>query len=144
MPVRPFILLLFVAFLGCKEDTKLRVTGVEPETGDAEGGSYVRIFGNRFIADGARNAKVYFGSHLGTVVRFASDSELIVQSPGGKPGDFVDITVQFEPGGEIKIQKEAYENKKGFQFVEKKYRQPGVDDLNTNKDKDSPKKDDKK
>ena len=75
-------------------------------------------------------------------VRFASDSELIVQSPGGKPGDFVDITVQFEPGGEIKIQKEAYENKKGFQFVEKKYRQPGVDDLNTNKD--SPKKDDKK
>jgi IPT/TIG domain len=138
MTVRPLLLGLvlgsIVALAGCKEDTKLRVNGVEPETGDAEGGSYVRIFGNRFIADGARNAKVYFGSHLGTVVRFASDSELIVQSPGGKPGDIVDITVQFEPGGEIKIQKEAYENKKGFQFVEKKYRQPGVDDLNIKKD----------
>src|SRR5262245_57196632 len=116
MTVRPILLGLVLAsitaFGGCKEDTKLRVNGVEPETGDAEGGSYVRIFGNRFIADGARNAKVYFGSHLGTVVRFASDSELIVQSPGGKPGDVVDITVQFEPGGEIKIQKEGYENNK--------------------------------
>src|ERR1051326_3704486 len=112
MTVPPPLLGLVLALVGCKEDTKLRVNGVEPETGDAEGGSYVRIFGNRFIADGARNAKVYFGSHLGTVVRFASDSELIVQSPGGKPGDIVDITVQFEPGGEIKIQKEAYEKKK--------------------------------
>ena len=66
------------------KDTKLKVTGIEPEKGDAEGGTYVRIKGNRFIADGARNAKVYFGSRQGTVVRFASDSELIVEAPGGK------------------------------------------------------------
>jgi len=103
----------------CKEDTKLKVTGLEPELGDAEGNTYVRIFGNRFIADGARNAKVYFGSRLGTVVRFASDSELIVQAPGGKIGEIVDVLVMFEPGGEIKIPKEAFENKKGFTYVEK-------------------------
>ena len=47
------------------KDTKLKVTGIEPEKGDVEGGTYVRIKGNRFIADGARNAKVYFGSRAG-------------------------------------------------------------------------------
>ena len=59
------LLLVFVATLvaACgNNDTKLKVTGIEPEKGDVEGGTYVRIKGNRFIADGARNAKVYFGS----------------------------------------------------------------------------------
>ena len=93
-------------------DTKLKVTGIEPEKGDVEGGTYVRIKGNRFIADGARNAKVYFGSRQGTVVRFASDSELIVEAPGGKPNETVDVLIIFEPGGELKIPN-------GFTFVEK-------------------------
>ena len=66
-------------------DTKLKVTGIDPEKGDVEGGTYVKIYGNRFINDGTRNAKVYFGSHKGTVIRFASDSQLIVETPGGKP-----------------------------------------------------------
>jgi hypothetical protein len=122
---------LFV--FACKEDTKLKVTGVAPEEGDSEGGTYVRIFGNRFIADGARNAKVYFGNHLGTVVRFASDSELIVQAPGGKVGDSVDILVMFEPGGEIKIAKEAFDNKKGFTYIEKKPLNTNWDDLKDDK-----------
>jgi len=126
MTVRPLLLGLVLAFVGCKEDTKLRVNGVEPETGDAEGGSYVRIFGNRFIADGARNAKVYFGSRQGTVVRFASDSELVVEAPGGKPNETVDVLIIFEPGGELKIPK-------GFTFVEKNVRGPSVNDLDTSK-----------
>ena len=94
------------------EDTKLRITGIEPNKGDVEGGTYVRILGNRFLADGARNAKVYFGSRQGTVVRFASDTELIVEAPGGKTGEVVDVLVIFEPGGEMKILQ-------GFSFVER-------------------------
>ena len=99
---------------------KLAVTSIEPGSGDASGGTYVRILGSGFVADGARGAKVYFGSRLGTVVRFASDSELIVQAPNGKVGEVVDVLVMFEPGGEVKIPNEGFENKKGFTFVEKK------------------------
>ena len=123
------LLLVFVAAFAAacgNNDTKLKVTGIEPEKGDVEGGTYVRIKGNRFIADGARNAKVYFGSREGTVVRFASDSELIVEAPGGKPNETVDVLIIFEPGGELKIAK-------GFTFVEKNTTAPSVDDLNTKK-----------
>ena len=131
LPVLP-LLLLVVGLTACgSNDTKLKVTGIEPEKGDVEGGTYVRIKGNRFIADGARNAKVYFGSRQGTVVRFASDSELIVEAPGGKPNETVDVLIIFEPGGELKIPK-------GFTFVEKNTAGPSVDDLNTGKDKKTP------
>lgn len=126
------LLLVFVATLvaACgNNDTKLKVTGIEPEKGDVEGGTYVRIKGNRFIADGARNAKVYFGSREGTVVRFASDSELIVEAPGGKPNETVDVLIIFEPGGELKIPK-------GFTFVEKGQGPAmSVDQLDTKKAK---------
>jgi hypothetical protein len=123
----PLLAVFLALFAACgNTDTKLKVTGIEPEKGDAEGGTYVRIKGNRFIADGARNAKVYFGSRQGTVVRFASDSELIVEAPGGKSGDTVDVLIIFEPGGELKIAK-------GFTFVEKNVATPSVDDLNIKK-----------
>lgn len=121
------ILLLLIGLAACgSEDKKLKVTGIEPERGDVEGGTYVRIKGNRFIADGARNAKVYFGSRQGTVVRFASDSELIVEAPGGKPNEKVDVLIIFEPGGELKIPN-------AFTFVEKDNTTPSVQDLDTSK-----------
>lgn len=44
------------------DGTRLRVTGIEPEKGDVDGSTTVRIKGNRFIADGPCMAKVYFGS----------------------------------------------------------------------------------
>ena len=119
------LVVLGVAACG-SDDTKLKVTGIEPEKGEVEGGTYVRIKGNRFIADGARNAKVYFGSRQGTVVRFASDSELIVEAPGGKLGEKVDVLIIFEPGGELKIPN-------GFMFVEKNNQGPSMDDLDTSK-----------
>jgi len=125
MPLVVFMLALALAACG-SEDTKLKVTGIEPEKGDVNGGTYVRIKGNRFIADGARNAKVYFGSRQGTVVRFASDSELIVEAPGGKPNETVDVLIIFEPGGELKISK-------GFTFVEKQETNMDVKDLDTSK-----------
>jgi hypothetical protein len=109
--VLPVLLALALGACG-SEDTKLKVTGLEPEQGDVEGGTYVRIKGNRFQADGPRSAKIYFGSRQGTVVRFASDSELIVEAPGGKPNEKVDVLLIFEPGGQLKI-------KDGFTFVEK-------------------------
>ena len=94
-------------------DTKLEVTGIDPEKGDVEGGTYVRIIGNRFTADGPRAVKVYFGSQPGEVVRFASDREIIVQAPGGKPNEAVDVLIIFQPGGQLKIPN-------GFTFVEKR------------------------
>ena len=100
-----FALIVALAAACGSSDTKLKVTGVEPDKGDAEGGTFVRIRGNRFTADGARNAKIYFGSRQGTVNRFASDSEMIVVAPGGKANETVDLIVTFEPGGEIKIPK---------------------------------------
>jgi hypothetical protein len=130
LSVLPLLLAVVVAAAAAcgSSDTKLKVTGIEPEKGDVEGGTYVRIKGNRFIADGARNAKVYFGSRQGTVVRFASDSELIVEAPGGKPNENVDVLIIFEPGGELKIPH-------GFTFVEKNNSGPQVQDLNTGKPK---------
>ena len=92
-------------------DPDLNFTGMEPRKGDAEGGTYVRIQGHRFIADGSRNAKVYFGSTDGTVVRFVSDNDLIVQAPGGKVGETVDVLINFQPGGQVKL-------KSAFTYVE--------------------------
>jgi hypothetical protein len=81
----------------------LRVTGIDPPRGDTMGGTYVMITGERFIADGPRNVKVYFGSRQGTVIRFASDTQLIVQAPGGKPNETVDVLLVFDPGGQMKL-----------------------------------------
>lgn len=125
--VLPVLLLLAISACG-DADTKLKVTGIEPEKGDVEGGTYVRIKGNRFTADGPRNVKVYFGSRQGTVVRFASDSELIIEAPGGKPNEKVDVLIIFDPGGQLKI-------KDGFTFVEKNDSVPSVKDLDTSKPK---------
>src|SRR4030095_13349253 len=132
LPLLPLLVwvvwvLLVLGLAACGgEDKKLKVTGIEPEKGSTEGGTYVRIKGNRFIADGARNAKVYFGSRQGTVIRFASDSELIVEAPGGKVNEVVDVLIIFEPGGELKISK-------GFTFIEKQESTMDVKDLDTSK-----------
>lgn len=123
-------------FVACGEDDRvLKVTGIQcsssdcpPVKGDVEGGTYVVIKGNRFMKDGPRNAKVYFGSRQGTVVRFQSDSELIVQAPGGKEGETVDVLVVFDPGGQMKIPG-------AFRFVDKSDTGPTVEDLVHDKDK---------
>jgi len=123
----PLLLLVLGFAAACnKEDTKLKVTAIEPNTGSTEGGSYVKILGNRFIADGARNAKIYFGSRQGTVVRFASDTELIVEAPGGKANEKCDVLIIFEPGGELKIPN-------GFTWIEKSNTGPTMDQLDTSK-----------
>jgi hypothetical protein len=83
----------------------LSLTGLDPDRGDPAGGTYVVIKGTTFLAEGARNAKVFFGDKQGTVVRFASDDELIVEAPAGKTNQTVDVIVVFDPGGEMKLPK---------------------------------------
>ncbi len=124
-----FGLLAMASSGGCgDDDPKLKVTNLSPAKGDIEGGTYVVIKGNRFIKDGPRNAKVYFGSRQGTVVRFQSDSELIVQAPGGRPDEVVDVLLIFDPGGQLKIPN-------AFTFVDKDDTGPSIDDLNINKER---------
>ncbi|MEZ4404552.1 MAG: IPT/TIG domain-containing protein [Kofleriaceae bacterium] len=104
----------------CKSgDGKLRVTGIEPRTGDSMGGQFVVISGGAFTK-ATRTAKIYFGDQQGRFIRFRSDSEMIAEAPGGKPDTTVDVLVVFEPGGEITIPK-------GYTFKEKRGINP--DDL---------------
>src|SRR5262245_15307726 len=101
MSWRPFALLavcLGLAAAACGEtDRTLKVTGLEPDHGDINGDSYVVIKGNGFISSGPRKADVFFGKQgkyvKGTVVRFATDKQLIVRAPGGKAGEVVDVLV---------------------------------------------------
>jgi hypothetical protein len=123
----PIVVLALGSLVGCGEtDRKLKVTGLEPTKGDIEGGTYVVIKGNRFMKDGPRNAKVYFGSRQGSVVRFQSDSELIVQAPGGKADESVDVLVIFDPGGQLKIPN-------AFKFIDKADATLNADDIGKQK-----------
>lgn len=99
--------------LGCgSNDGKLKVNGLEPRTGDAMGGQIVQINGQNFMKT-TRTVKVYFGDQIGNFIRFKSDSEMVVEAPGGKADATVDVLVVFQPGGEITIPK-------AFTFKEKK------------------------
>ncbi|MEZ4360010.1 MAG: IPT/TIG domain-containing protein [Kofleriaceae bacterium] len=128
--VRRAAALLFLGTLwcatSCKSDGPLAVTGIEPGEGDYMGGTYVRIAGSRFTKDGARNAKIYFGSRQAGLPRFASDNEMIVEAPGGKIGETVDVLIIFEPGGELKIPN-------AFKYVEHKMKT--IDDVSTKRKK---------
>ncbi len=116
------LLLALVAAGGCGEDKKLKVTGLDPVSGDFSGGERITIKGNRFTKDGIRTAKVFFGDAKAQVMGFKGDNELIVMSPPGEIGQKVDILIVFEPGGEITL-------KEAFTFVQKSA--AGVEDLST-------------
>lgn len=111
------------AVSGCKSDTVLKVTAIEPRTGDHAGGERITVRGNQFQAV-RRNVKVFFGDQEGSNVQISGDNEFTVSSPPGKKGETVDLIFQFEPGGVLKVPK-------AFTFIEKK--QAGVDDLKTTK-----------
>jgi len=118
----PALLLLALALGGCKEDKKLKVTGMDPMSGDFQGGTKVTITGNRFTKDGQRAASVYFGGKKAEVLGFGGDTQLVVKTPGGNPGDKVDVLIIFEPGGEITLPQK-------FEYIEKK--EVDVKDLDT-------------
>jgi hypothetical protein len=81
-------------------DSPLAITAIEPAIGDPEGGTFARVIGRDYIAEGPRRATIYFGTRKGDIVRFASNTEIIVQSPAGTEGEVVDVRMIFEPGGE--------------------------------------------
>ncbi len=125
------LVVLVIAASSCSKDLTLQVTGIDPDRGDVEGATYVRILGNGFLNDEKGNttpgnAKVYFGSRQGEVIRFASGNEIIVQAPGGKPNETVDVLIIFEGRGEKKLEH-------AFTFVEKVHAGPDVGDLNIDK-----------
>jgi hypothetical protein len=126
------LLLALVALGGviaCSDDDpKLKVTDLSPITGDTEGGTFVVIKGNRFLKDGPRNAKVYFGSRQAQIIRWQSDSELIVQAPPGKPDEVVDVLVIFDPGGQLTL-------KKVFKYIERDDSLPSIDQIEVGKGK---------
>jgi len=107
---------------GCKEDKKLKVTGISPGKGDYLGGQLVVVSGNRFTADGVRSVKVYFGGVAAQVLRFEGDDTLKIQAPGGKIGETVDVKFYFEPGGVLTVPK-------AFTYVEEDA--ASVEDLHT-------------
>ena len=113
------------------DNPKLLATGIEPQKGSD--GTYVRIHGNRFTADGPRSVKVYFGGQAAQIDRFESDSELIVTAPGGKVNDVVDVLIVFDPGGRMTLPK-------AFRYVEKNDSVPSVEDLNINPNNPNKKK----
>lgn len=80
---------------------QLGVSRIEPRRGDAAGGTYVVIKGGGFLRGGPRRLRVSFGGTPGTFIRFQSDSEIIVQAPGGRPGETVDVELVFDPGGTV-------------------------------------------
>ena len=124
--MKALILFLVLGVAACdNNDGKLKVTALEPRSGDHMGGQYVIVHGQNFQKVN-RNAKIYFGGIPGNVIRFSGDDEMIVMAPGGKPGETVDVMIVFEPGGEISIPK-------AFTFIEKKSVE--VDDLGTKKTK---------
>lgn len=121
-------LVVTLALVACgSSDDKLKVTGFDKTEIDAAGGTYIAVSGNGFTKT-AHGAKVWFGGQPGQVIRFASDNEMIVQAPGGKVGDSVDVLFKFEPGGEVRMAK-------AFKFVDKTAKPIDVKDLDTSKSK---------
>jgi hypothetical protein len=80
---------------------KLRVTSIEPATA-APATVPLLVHGSGFLAE-SRTVQVYLGETPANVISIDSDTELQVEVPAGAPGAPVDVTLVFEPGGEIKL-----------------------------------------
>ena len=112
----PLLVLMFGLALAGQQGHKLKVTSLDPKQGDAAAGP-VTSHGNRFLADGARNVKVYFGL----------DARAPSSGPRATPrwssrrraarGEAVDVLLRFEPGGEMKLTK-------GNTFIRRRRRGP--------------------
>lgn len=106
-------LLLAVALVfgaACSKDEGLKITGISPNSGPAQGQGAVTIHGNGFESGGAKAVTVYFGDKQGRVVRFDSDTELVVAPPPGEPGTKVDLHIIFGDAREHTFP-QAYEYK---------------------------------
>jgi hypothetical protein len=97
-------------------NASVSVTGLDPAVGDAEGGTYLHVVGKGFMTrrggDAPDGIKIYFGNHQGEIVRIEDDTHFIVEAPGGKAGESVDVLVIWNAHGQTKLAK-------AFRFVAK-------------------------
>ncbi len=77
----------------------LDVSHLDPSEGKP--GSTVTIHGTAF-GSGSREVHVYFGAKEGAIGE-VTETTITVQVPKLSAGDTVDVTVVFDPGGEVKI-----------------------------------------
>lgn len=89
--------------LGCDNETGLKIKGISPKTGPADGGGSVTILGHGFKEGGALGVQVYFGDMKARFLRFDGDTKMLVVPPPGKVGSSVDVQVIFGDGREHKF-----------------------------------------
>ena len=80
----------------------LRVTGLDPTSGTPDGGQPITIQGEGFLGD-SRTVTVFFGDSQAQVIDIPSDNEVKIETPPGPAGQKVDVSITFDPGGEIKL-----------------------------------------
>jgi hypothetical protein len=80
----------------------LRVTGIAPTSGSPDGGQPITIHGEGFMGE-SRTITVFFGDSQAQVIDIPSDTEVKIEAPPGPAGQTVDVSITFDPGGEIKL-----------------------------------------
>ena len=81
---------------------RVRAYSAWPTSAEITGGTIVTIRGYNFMTT-TRTAKVFFGTKEGTNVRIASDNEILVEAPPQDVEGYVDLRVQFDPGGLVTV-----------------------------------------
>lgn len=97
------LVFLSVGSLGCDNEKGLKIKGISPKTGPADGGGSVTILGNGFKEGGALGVQVYFGDKKARFLRFDGDEKMLVVPPPGEVGLQVDVQVVFGDGREHKF-----------------------------------------
>lgn len=105
--------LLVLGFAACEKEKGLKIKRISPSSGPVSGASPVTIHGSGFDSGGARDVTVFFGNRKATVMGYKGDSQLVVQPPGGKLGEVVDIMIQF---GDSRY----FTRKKAYTYVDTK------------------------
>ena len=100
-----WMLLCALAVAGCSKTEGLQITGIDPTSGDMNGGQVVTIHGSGFQSGTTKGVKVYFGNRSAKVRGFSGDDELRVEAPGGKEGEVVDIEIIFDDSRRNKQEK---------------------------------------
>jgi hypothetical protein len=97
------LVFLSLGSLGCDNEKGLKIKGISPKTGPADGGGSVTIHGHGFKEGGALGVQVYFGDKKARFLRFDGDEKMLVVPPPGEVGLQVDVQVVFGDGREHKF-----------------------------------------
>ena len=94
------VLLVGIALVACKGHASqprppIPITDLEPTSGDPSGGKVVQIVGTNF--DTHSTVEVKFGDKVARAIVVAKD-RIQLESPPGKAGEEVEVTVRFPDG----------------------------------------------